>query len=169
MSGKMEPTNIVMSIRPEYADKIMAGQKTIELRRRIPKSMRPGQTLFIYASSPQKALVGAAIVTDVKCLPVSRLWQQYAQSACVQEETFRRYFCGMDEGFGLLLSQVVRFKSPIPVAELRDRFGFFPPQSYRYVRDFFTDLVDDERIQVPARHECDNRVRGPSSGRRYAH
>jgi predicted transcriptional regulator len=165
----MEPTDIVMSIRPEYADKIMAGQKTIELRRRIPKSLRLGQTVYIYASSPQKALVGAAIVTDVKRLPVSRLWRHYAKLACVQEEAFQRYFCGLDEGFGLLLSHVVRFKSPIPVAELRDRFGFVPPQSYRYVRHFFTDLVDDERIQVPARHQCDNRSRGPMSCRFYAH
>src|SRR4051794_32919901 len=46
-----EETDAIISIHPSYADAILAGEKTIELRRRIP-NISQGARLWIYATRP---------------------------------------------------------------------------------------------------------------------
>jgi predicted transcriptional regulator len=55
----MQASGIIISIRPEHARNIMAGRKTVELRRRFPASVLHGTTMLIYSSTPERALVGA--------------------------------------------------------------------------------------------------------------
>ena len=61
----MQATQIIISIRPEHVRNIMAGRKTVELRRRFPKALATG-VLFIYSSSPEQALVGTAHIEQVQ-------------------------------------------------------------------------------------------------------
>jgi predicted transcriptional regulator len=161
--------DIVISIRPDHARNIMDGRKTVELRRRFPASLGIGGLMLIYASSPEKALIGAARIEGVQRMSPARLWRRFRDQACVPEELFNSYFEGAAEGFGVMLGGVVRFNEPIPVSELKERFRFSPPQSYVYVQGLLTGLMDDERIQIPDRHEYRDRSRGQSPGRRRPH
>jgi predicted transcriptional regulator len=164
----MQATQIIISIRPEHVRNIMAGRKTVELRRRFPKALATG-VLFIYSSSPEQALVGTARIEQVQRMTPAGLWRRFKDKVCVTRDLFDAYFAGTDEGFGVLLSQPVYFDAPIPISELKERFSFSPPQSYRYLRGSLIGLLNDERIQVPDRHEHRDRSRGQSAGRRRAH
>jgi hypothetical protein len=44
--------DILISIQPEYADQIMDGCKTVELRRRFVETLDQDTRLFIYSSNP---------------------------------------------------------------------------------------------------------------------
>lgn len=58
----MERTKIVhkylfIAVKPEYANKLISGQKDIELRKMRPH-IQPGDYVIIYASAPVKAVIG---------------------------------------------------------------------------------------------------------------
>ena len=50
-------TDVLMSIRPIYAEAIFDGIKTVELRRRRP-SFVDGTRVLVYSSSPHQKLLG---------------------------------------------------------------------------------------------------------------
>jgi predicted transcriptional regulator len=163
----MQVRDIIISIRPEHVCNIMAGRKTVELRRRFPEGSAAGRLLFIYSSSPEQALVGAARIEQVRRMTPAGLWRSFKDKACVTRDLFDAYFDGAEQGFGILIGEPVRFDDPLPVSELRERFRFSPPQSYRYLRGSLVGLLSDERIQVPDRHEHRDRSgRQPPGGPR---
>jgi predicted transcriptional regulator len=50
--------DFVLSIKPEYATKIVEGLKKVELRRRFPYGTVTGARLYIYATVPIQAVIG---------------------------------------------------------------------------------------------------------------
>ncbi len=51
----MSSNAIVLSIRPQYAEKIFEGTKRVELRRIRPKQIKNGNLALIYVSSPSQS------------------------------------------------------------------------------------------------------------------
>jgi predicted transcriptional regulator len=166
---EMQARDIIISIRPEHVRNIMSGRKTVELRRRFPEGLATGCMMLIYSSRPEQALVGAVRIEEVRRMTPAGLWRAYRAQACVTRDLFDGYFAGADEGFGVLLGNAIWFNAPIPMNELKERFSFSPPQSYQYVRGPLINLLNDERIQIPDRHEHCDRSRGQSASRRRAH
>jgi hypothetical protein len=60
-----DASDAIISIHPGYADAILDGTKTIELRRRVPE-LANGTRFWIYATRPTAAVVGVATISDVK-------------------------------------------------------------------------------------------------------
>lgn len=126
--------DIVLSIKPVYTDKILEGKKKVELRRRFPVSAPNGSIAYIYSTSPIKAMVGTAAIRRVLKLPIDQIWEKYESTAFINKALFDKYFEGLDYGFALEFEDVRSFSRPLPLSELRDRFGFEPPQSYLYAK-----------------------------------
>jgi len=152
--------DIIISVKPEHARNIIVGRKTVELRRRFPDTSVIGKWMLIYSSSPEKAIIGAVSIANVRRMAVGTLWKVFKEQACVPRSVFLDYFSGAEEGVGVILGPVVRFEPAISAGELRERFNFSPPQSYRYIRGPLSGLFDDERVQIPNRHERGDRSRG---------
>ena len=55
---------LLLSIHPEYAEKIFDGTKRVELRRVRPR-LQNGDLVIVYVSSPVKAVCGAFRVDNV--------------------------------------------------------------------------------------------------------
>ncbi len=136
--------DVVLSIRPKYTSRIMAGEKTVELRRRFPASAPEGTTAYIYSTSPDRAMVGLAEIARVQKLELEEIWQRYADTAFVERTEFDSYFEGLDQGLALEIENARPFATPLPLSHLRERFGFEPPQSFLYAkRDLRRALKDD--------------------------
>jgi hypothetical protein len=56
--------DVIFSIRPPHAEKILDGTKTVELRRRFTGDVRLGTLALIYTTSPTSALTGFARIQD---------------------------------------------------------------------------------------------------------
>ncbi len=126
--------DLLLSIRPGFAAAILQGRKRIELRRRKPRSSL-GSLVFLYASSPVKAVVGAFLASGVTSFPVSWHWQTQGNRAAVTEEEYRRYFEGASTGYALVAGACWELVNPFPLSLLRTLYpGFWPPQSFRYLR-----------------------------------
>src|ERR1700730_1135761 len=63
--------DVVVSVRPIYASKILHGQKTVKLRRKFPEVGSTGALVLIYSSSPVSVVVGCARITciEITCFP----------------------------------------------------------------------------------------------------
>jgi predicted transcriptional regulator len=127
-----ESCTLLVSIHPRYVDQILAGSKTFELRKRLPRAT--ADTLLIYCSSPRMELAAIAKVECVHKAPLNLLWQLVRQDAGVTRTEFRKYYRGFDEGVAIELSEVRPFDSTISLATLRQHWpGFQPPQCFRYL------------------------------------
>ena len=130
----MQQSDLLLSLKPVYAKAIMAGTKTIELRRVRPK-VGPGSWALIYASSPEMCLVGAIEISDVIEGSPRSLWPKVRSGAGVSKATYDEYFLGAKLAFGLLIKQAIRLEKPLSLSSIRGSVpGFRPPQSYAYLR-----------------------------------
>nr|WP_225612447.1 helix-turn-helix domain-containing protein [Paracoccus sp. PAR01] len=136
--------DVVLSIKPVYSEKILAGMKTVELRRRFPIVVPNGALAYIYSSSPVKAMVGIASIRDVLKLPVEQIWTEFERTAFIERPLFDKYFEGLDHGYALVFGDVKSFSRPLPLHELREKFGFEPPQSFLYAKYDLRKALQDE-------------------------
>ena len=124
---------LLVSIRPQHAHKLLAGEKTVELRRVAP-NVQNGDMILIYSCSPERALVGTAYVARVLVSKPRDLWNQVRDKACVSKSEFDSYFAGASRAVGIFLRHVRALAKPVPLEELRrESPGFHPPQCFRYV------------------------------------
>jgi len=135
----------LLSIKPRYAERILAGDKTVELRRRVP-ACRPGDIVVVYESSPTMAIVGVARVSDVECRAPSSLWESVKTTAGVTRSEFRSYFTGSKSAYAIHLSDVHSLRKPLHLREIQDSFPEFrPPQSWCYLQSLPTALLSGIR------------------------
>jgi predicted transcriptional regulator len=155
--------DVLVSIRPHYASKILGGEKTVELRRKFPEVGAIGVKAFIYSSSPVRAIVGYARIKDVLKLTVSKIWREHGAAACISKSEFDAYFAGLEDGFAIVFESVQPLKKLFKAADLEAQFGIVPPQSYRYVGGDCVALLSDEQSQTSHRHKRRHRAGGPSA------
>lgn len=141
--------DVIFSIRPAHAEKILDGTKTVELRRRFTSGLKPGTLALIYATSPIRALTGFAKIQDIQCLALNDLWKKHRSAACLGKGDFENYFSGLKRGYAIVLDSAKALHRPVGLPELRERFGFEPPQSYQYASPYMRGLVEHEWPQAP--------------------
>ena len=123
----MTRNEAIISIKPTYAEAILNGTKTVELRRRIPAT-QIGTRLWIYATRPTAAVIGSATVAGIIRGIPDQIWKETSSSAGISREKFDAYFDGSDEAIGLILTNITR-SNPVNISQLRlVRVGFHPPQ-----------------------------------------
>jgi predicted transcriptional regulator len=121
-----------MSLRPRYAQAILRGYKTIEIRRR-PVNADLGTPIILYASSPERAVVGTARLADLSSIKPAAAWQRHHRAFGITRNEFDAYLSGALTAYLLHLTQVRHLDEPLPLQELREDGPFHPPQSFRYV------------------------------------
>ena len=129
---KKNETSILLSIKPEFVELIFNGIKTVELRKALPSNLPDRTEIIIYASSPQKCIVGRAKVKYIEKHSVGQLWKKLGHKTGINFEYFKKYFAGHKTGYGIVLDRVEKFLSPITLEDLREELNFTPPQSYMY-------------------------------------
>jgi len=128
----MSKTALLISIRPRFADLIFNDQKHVELRRRRPRVGR-GDLVFVYVSSPIKALIGAFEIGEVIEKSPGMLWRKLGEQTGLTRMEFNDYFKEKTIGFGLIIARSWRLPAPVKLSSLRKRrAGFHPPQAYHY-------------------------------------
>jgi len=131
---RMSENAIVLSIRPEYAEKIFQGNKHVELRRICPKHIKRGTLVLIYVSSPIQSLAGAFKVDHVIKRPLQELWELVQNKAGITRQEFDAYFQGVSSGIGIFFTETWKLIHPIKLQELQQEMaGFLPPQGFRYI------------------------------------
>lgn len=131
--SRLDPSRaLVLSLKPRFAEAILSGRKTVELRRVMPRITVPTLAL-LYASGPTRSLVGTCVVRSVARHSVNELWGLHGAHMALTRPEFDAYLAGREVGVALVLEQATRLPAPIPLHVLRRADNFKPPQSLAYV------------------------------------
>lgn len=133
MKTNTEGKYILLSIQPYFANKIFDGTKKVELRRSVPK-FHKDQIVILYVSTPVKAIIGGFQFSHIVEENTDALWNRVKDVAGVTFEQFCNYYSGTSNGYGIFISRVWKYSTPISLDLLRSSLkNFSPPQNFRYL------------------------------------
>ena len=124
---------ILMSIKPQFVEKIRRGEKKFEFRRVLPRCQEV-DSIIVYASKPVGKVVGEMIVGDFLTYPTDELWERTKDEAGITREEFFDYFHGKKNAHAIEIESYREYEKPIPLELLFP--GTVPPQSYRYLNKY---------------------------------
>ncbi len=120
---------VLLSIKPEFAEKILSGEKRFEFRRVMPK--RRVERVVLYSSSPIQRIVGEFRVLRVHTASPEALWRRTSASAGIRKAYFSAYFSDRPAAHAFEITEPRRYEHPI---DPRVFFAAFrPPQSFMYL------------------------------------
>lgn len=124
-------TDILISLHPQHSANILAGHKTVELRRR-PVRVSAGTRVWMYAKHPERCIVGVAVVDRVCEAPLDDLWEEFGDRVGISRQDFDRYMKGMVVGCAIVLRSAAPLQRSIGLGEMRRRVKkFHPPQFFK--------------------------------------
>jgi predicted transcriptional regulator len=115
---------VLLSLQPQWSEAILAGAKTVELRR-TRSGCEPGTPVVIYTSHPVKRIEGRCWIAQVISGTPDEVWPQVQGRCGDTREQYDDYYRGATRAFALVLSDVERV-APV-------RMPFAGPQSFRYL------------------------------------
>jgi len=125
---------VVLSIKPEFADKILNGEKSIELRKCAPDASA-GDIIVIYSTYPVKAIVGICQVKEILKLKPSLMWQHHSDTLGIDKKRFSDYYQGAEIAIGIVLTSIKRLDHFLPLDLIKKALPYFhPPQTFRYYK-----------------------------------
>ncbi len=138
----MSPNILLLSIRHQYASAIFEGDKKVELRRVRPRNLNADDLILVYATSPERALVGLLEVEKVVEMSLDRLWLAVENKAGISHDDFMEYYKNLSIGYAIFLKNALSFEQPIELSRLKEEWtNFCPPQCYRYLREEEINLI----------------------------
>ena len=124
---------LILSIKPRFAHMILRGEKTIELRRRSPRCLTEFW-IALYATTPEKAMIGVVRGSEVLVTTPDDLWELVKGGCALEREEYRRYYEGTNRAVGIRLAEPISFSTPVKLDRLRYSWPEFkPPQSFAYL------------------------------------
>lgn len=121
---------VILSIKPQFANKIFDGTKKFEFRRSIFKNPDV-KKVIVYASAPISKVIGEFDIEEVIFQEIDRLWDNTKEFSGISESYYLNYFEGKNEGYALKVVKAKRYKKELCIKE---NYGVNPPQSFAYVR-----------------------------------
>lgn len=125
-------TAVLLSVKPTFAMRLLSGHKTAEVRRRFPPLPR-GTIVYLYASSPTRALIGVLRIVSVNTASPDVLWSRFGACLDIAEEYFRQYLEEKETATVIEMQVDERWTHPVSLEAMRAGAGVNPPQSYRYL------------------------------------
>jgi ribosomal protein S18 acetylase RimI-like enzyme len=88
---------LLFSLKPQFADLVINGEKRVEFRRRFSRNM-DGTLAYFYISSPIKCIMFSSILSKVHYSDVNDLWKRFNYIGGVSEKDYFTYFSGTNNG-----------------------------------------------------------------------
>lgn len=121
---------VLLSIKPEFAEKIFSGEKKYEFRKTVFKNQGI-RRIVVYASAPISRVIGEFEIGEILTDEIPSLWKTTKAFSGITKKYFLKYFSGLERGHAIEVKKVTRYSRPIV---LKTRYGIKPPQSFAYVK-----------------------------------
>lgn len=122
---------VLFSVHPEFADKMISGEKRYEFRKRLPiRSCVDG--FAIYATLPVGKVVAQGRIGKMLALPPDEMWDKTGAYSGLRRDDFDRYFSKSRNAYAIELLDIIAIEPPIPLLKYAPQLTR-PPQSYAYI------------------------------------
>lgn len=132
--------NVILSIHPEYVEKIISEEKKYEFRRKIFK--QDVEQIVVYSTCPVKRIECIFEIKEIFEETPEQLWENYHDFGCISKKKFFKYFENTDKGYAIEIKNVKKLIKPI------DKFNedFTIPQSFRYLSEEEFNLIVESNL-----------------------
>ena len=124
----MSMFKMLLSIHPEYADKILSGEKKFEFRK--VRCRQDVNKIVIYVTSPVMQIVGEAEVLDIIEDEPEIVWEKTKSHAGVSREFYDNYYKGKEKAIAYKLGHVSKYETTVSLSDFGIRSV---PQSFVYL------------------------------------
>lgn len=131
--------SILLSINPEYVERIFDGSKKYEFRKRL--ASRTVDKILMYSTAPIMKVVGEVQIVETISASPTALWECTKKFAGISRDKYRKYFKGCKVAYAYQLGQVIRYDPP---KELNEFNICLPPQSFLYLPG---EQADEEKFR----------------------
>lgn len=125
-----EKNGIILSIKPEFVEKILCGEKRYEYRKRLCK--KTIHKIYIYETRPVKSIVGEAEIIRKMSLDKEELWEETKCASGISKEAYDEYFKSQSWACAYEIDSVKKYKKPITLESIGVKSV---PQSFVYCGD----------------------------------
>jgi len=131
--------NVLLSIKPEYTEKIFSGEKKYEFRKQ--KLKQTIGRIFVYECRPSKTIVGWFSVKRIISGSPKEIWKRCKNSSGIKKESYFTYCNGKKIIYALEIDKTLQFDAPINPFEIDSDFN--PPQNFAYLNhSFLSNLIE---------------------------
>ena len=121
--------SILLPIKPQYAEKILCGEKRYEYRTRLCN--KNIDKIYLYSTYPVRAVVGECEVVSKYEMQKPTLWELTEQFSGITRQQYYEYFSAKKIASAYGIGTIKRYDVPV----LLEDFGIhYVPQSYAYVK-----------------------------------
>ncbi len=121
---------ILLSINPEYIERILDGTKKYEFRKRIAN--KPVNKILMYSTAPVMQVVGEAQIVETISDSPTALWEQTKKFAGISRDKYSEYFRGCETAYAYKLGEITKYDQPKELSE----FNIYqPPRSFVYISE----------------------------------
>lgn len=124
-------SDLLMSIKANFAERLMNGSKSIEIRKQFSDRWT-GRNVVFYASKPVRSLVGQATVNSVTKGQPGILWSLFETRMGCSRSEFDAYVGDAAEIAAIEFKNVSRYEDSVRLSKISDLLHekLTPPQSY---------------------------------------
>lgn len=123
---------VLLSIKPEYVEKIFHGSKRYEYRK-VVFSNKEVDTVVVYATMPIGKIVGEFKILEILSDAPGNIWRKTKKYGGIDESFFNTYFKGRTSAHAIKIGEVKRYDEPLNPEETFENFT--APQSFFYIKD----------------------------------
>lgn len=120
---------VLLSIKPEYVEKIFSGEKKYEFRKSIFKDKNV-KSVIIYSTSPIKKIVGEFEIEKIIEENPEKLWSLSPENTGISKEKFFKYFENREKGYAIKIGKLTKYNQPKTLQDFSIKIA---PQSFVYI------------------------------------
>lgn len=120
---------VLLSIKPEFVEKIFAGTKKYEFRKSLFKKSGV-KCVVIYASTPIKRVVGEFEIDNILSDDVNTIWEHTKKYSGITKDFYNSYFHNKKTANAIQIGRLTKFKKAKPLSDYNIHQA---PQSFCYI------------------------------------
>jgi predicted transcriptional regulator len=129
--GLSSAGQILLSMQPNYAERVFARTKHIEIRKKFSSRWK-GCKAVVYGSRPLGALMGEVTLSEVISGHPEQIWNRYGEMAGCSHEEFMQYVGDSKEIYAVELADATPYLYPVDIDQISHlmNHNLRPPQSF---------------------------------------
>ena len=121
---------VLLSIKPEFAEKIFEGTKKYEFRKSIFKNTDV-QTVVVYASSPVQRVIGEFTIDRILNDDLDSIWDETAPYSGITHDFYMSYFANKEKAYAIKIRDTKRYSHARRLSDYNIQYA---PQSFAYIQ-----------------------------------
>lgn len=120
---------VLMSIKPEFVERIASGAKRFEFRRVLFRRADI-DSIVVYASSPVSQVVGELSIQQILTDSPDKIWEKTRSYSGISKDYFDAYFGNKDVANAIAIDSYTPYSQRLSLSELDVKRA---PQSFCYI------------------------------------